>query len=213
MYSWVAFVSAQLIAEMPYLIICGVLYFACWYFTIGLTVAGSTSGQVFFQMILFEFLYTAIGQGIAAISPSPFFASLLNPTIIASFFINFAGVLQPYSQLSVFWKYWMYYMNPYNYLIGGLVTQPLYDIDVVCSAKDIASFAPPNGSTCGDYMAKFFETGFGYLVDPESKTNCEYCAFKTGGEFAKTLNYNERMYGWRDVSYFLAPHTSKDLRC
>ncbi|KFY41728.1 hypothetical protein V494_02834 [Pseudogymnoascus sp. VKM F-4513 (FW-928)] len=199
MYSWVAFVSAQLIAEMPYLVICGTIYFACWYFTIGLPVKGSTSGQVFFQMILFEFLYTAIGQGIAAISPNPFFASLLNPTIIGAFFINFAGVLQPYSQLPVFWKYWMYYLNPYTYLIGGLVTQPLYDVDVVCDAKDLASFAPSNGSTCGEYMAKFFETGFGYLVDPESKTNCEYCAFKTGGEYAKTLNYNERMYGWRDT--------------
>jgi len=203
MYSWIVFVSAQLIAEMPYLIICGTLYFACWYFTVGLPVKASTSGQVFFQMILFEFLYTAIGQAIAAISPNPFFASLLNPTIIGAFLINFAGVLVPYSQLVVFWRYWMYYLDPYVYLIGGLVTQPLYDVDIVCKPKELTSFAPPNGTTCGQYMAKFFETGYGYLADPASTTNCEYCAYKTGGEYAKTLNYNARYYGWRDVSFVL----------
>lgn len=201
MYSWVAFVTAQLVAEMPYLILCGSLYFACWYFTTGLPVKASISGQVYFLMIIFEFLYTAIGQAIAAISPNDFFASLINPVILGAFFINFAGVLVPYEQIVVFWKYWMYWLDPFTYLLGGLLTQILYDVKVKCSAKELSTFSPPEGQTCGEYMATFFEKGNGYLVNNSSSTLCQYCPYKDGGQYAKTLNLNARYYGWRDVSY------------
>ncbi|RDL37027.1 Uncharacterized protein BP5553_04460 [Venustampulla echinocandica] len=199
MYSWYAFVTAQLVAEIPYLIICGTLYFCCWYFTVGLPVKASTSGQVFLHMILFEFLYTATGQGIAAISPNSFFAALMNPTILGAFFINFCGVLVPYSQLTVFWRYWFYYLNPYNYLIGGFLTQILFDVKVQCDEKDLVYFKPPDGQTCGQYMADFFKEGFGYVANNSSTTECGYCPYANGGEYAKTLNLNERYYGWRDT--------------
>lgn len=37
--------------EIPYLIVCATLYFACWYFTTGLPVEASVSGHVYLQMI------------------------------------------------------------------------------------------------------------------------------------------------------------------
>jgi ABC-type multidrug transport system ATPase subunit/ABC-type multidrug transport system permease subunit len=199
MYGWVAFVAAQMVAEMPYLVVCGTLYFVCWYYTVGLPNKASTAGQVYFQMLLFEFLYTAIGQGIAAISPNPFFASLLNPVILGSFLINFAGVLVPYAQINVFWRYWMYYLDPYNYLVGGLVTQILYDVEITCSAKDLTRFSPPEGQTCGQYLADFLEMAPGYLVDANATGTCEYCPFSNGGEYAQGLNLLSRMYAWRDT--------------
>jgi ABC-type multidrug transport system permease subunit len=139
-YSWLAFVTPQLEAEIPYPICCGTLYFACWYFTAGLPVKASISGQAFFLMILYELLYTAIGQAIAAISPNDFFASLLNPVIISAFLLNFAGVLGPYTQIVVFWKYWMYWLNPFTHLIGGVLTQLLYDVKVTCSKHELTYF-------------------------------------------------------------------------
>ncbi|RDW64630.1 hypothetical protein BP6252_10281 [Coleophoma cylindrospora] len=199
MYSWIAFVTAQLVAEVPYLIVCGTLYFVCWYFPAGLPVKASTSGQIYLVMILYEFLYTALGQAIAAISPNDFFAALLNPVIIGAFLINFAGVLVPYSQVVVFWKYWMYWLDPFNYLIGGLLTQLLYDVKITCKTKELTSFSPPDGSTCGAYMADFFETGYGYLVDNTSTTTCEYCSYASGAEYATTLNLTKRLDGWRDT--------------
>jgi hypothetical protein len=51
MYHWFAFITAQLISEIPLLILCGTLYFACWYFTAGFPVKASSSGQVYFVMI------------------------------------------------------------------------------------------------------------------------------------------------------------------
>jgi hypothetical protein len=50
-YHWLAFIAAQLISEIPILILCGTLYFAGWYFTAGFPVKASLSGQVYLQMI------------------------------------------------------------------------------------------------------------------------------------------------------------------
>lgn len=50
-YHWIAFIGAQAVSEIPYLIICATLYFACWYFTAGFPVASSISGHVYLQMI------------------------------------------------------------------------------------------------------------------------------------------------------------------
>lgn len=50
-YHWVAFIGSQTVAEIPYLIICATLYFACWYFTAGFPVEARISGHVYLQMI------------------------------------------------------------------------------------------------------------------------------------------------------------------
>jgi ATP-binding cassette subfamily G (WHITE) protein 2 (SNQ2) len=91
-------------------------------------------------------------------------------------------------------------MDPYNYLMGGLATQILYDVNVTCAPEELARFTPPENQTCGEYMADFFQTGVGYLVNDAATDVCEYCEFSTGGDYAKTLNYQHNYYGWRDVS-------------
>ena len=56
-YHWFAFITAQLVAEIPVLIVCATLYFVCWYFTAGFPVRASRSGQVYLQMIRRLFHY------------------------------------------------------------------------------------------------------------------------------------------------------------
>lgn len=92
-YHWLAFITAQVFSEIPVLIVCATLFFACWYFTSGFPVQASISGQVYLQMILYEFLYTSLGQAIAAYSPNAYFAALANPIVIGAFLINFCGVV------------------------------------------------------------------------------------------------------------------------
>lgn len=76
-YKWLAFISGQLMAEIPWLIICGTLYFACWYFTSGFPVRASKSGQVYFEMICksispsFFFFFDAREQHADRCPPSP----------------------------------------------------------------------------------------------------------------------------------------------
>ncbi len=62
MYSWKAFTFALIVSEIPYLIICGVLFFVCWYWTGGLVTEASKSGSMFTVFLLYEFLYTGIGK-------------------------------------------------------------------------------------------------------------------------------------------------------
>jgi ABC-type multidrug transport system permease subunit len=50
-YHWLAFIGAQIASEIPYLILCATLYFACWYFTAGFPVDAKISGHIYLQMI------------------------------------------------------------------------------------------------------------------------------------------------------------------
>ncbi len=88
--------------------------------------------------------------------------------------------------------------EPFTYLIGGLLTQLLFDVKVTCKSHELTSFTPLAGKTCGQYMVDYFQTGFGYLVGNSSTTTCEYCPYKSGSEFAAGLDKTSgRM---RDVS-------------
>lgn len=62
MYSWIAFVSGLVVSEIPYLCVCAVLYFVCWYYTVGFPVDSRRAGGTFFIMLFYEMVYTGIGQ-------------------------------------------------------------------------------------------------------------------------------------------------------
>lgn len=62
MYDWKAFVTGLIVSEIPYLCVCAVLYFACWYYTVGFSSDSNKSGAVFFVMLMYEFVYTGIGE-------------------------------------------------------------------------------------------------------------------------------------------------------
>jgi hypothetical protein len=47
MYSWIAFVTGLIISEIPYLIVCAILYFLCFYYTVGLPSAPENAGAIF----------------------------------------------------------------------------------------------------------------------------------------------------------------------
>lgn len=222
-YHWFAFISGQLISEIPILVICGTIYFACWYFTAGFPVKASISGQVYLQMIrkfiiktlktlktvhqltssVYEFLYTSIGQAIAAYSPNDYFAALANPVFIGAGLINFCGVVVPYNQIQPFWRYWMYYLDPFTYLIGGLLEPVVWDVQVDCRPEELTHIPLPtgNGTTCGDYMADFIRENSGYVVDPSSTKSCSYCPYTTGADYLSQFKIDERYFGWRDVSH------------
>jgi ABC-type multidrug transport system ATPase subunit/ABC-type multidrug transport system permease subunit len=58
MYHWAAFVTGLIVSEIPYLIICAVLYFVAFYYTVGFPSDSSRAGAVFFVMMFYEFIYT-----------------------------------------------------------------------------------------------------------------------------------------------------------
>ncbi|GKZ28499.1 hypothetical protein AbraIFM66950_008357 [Aspergillus brasiliensis] len=198
-YHWIAFIGAQAISEMPYLVVCGTLYFLCWYFTVGFPSVATISGHMYFQMILYEFLYTPIGQAIAAYAPNEYAASLVNPLILGSALVGFCGVVVPYPDINVFWRYWMYYLDPFTYLIGGLLGEVLWDSPVHCGEKEWVNIALPANETCGSYMNTFVESAGGYIRDANSQTSCQYCQYAKGSEYALQFNLKAEYYSWRDT--------------
>lgn len=199
MYSWIAFVTALVVSELPYLCLCAVLYFVCFYWTAGFPNDSDKSGAMFFTMLFYQFVYTGIGQFIAAYAPNAVFASLVNPLVIGTL-ASFCGVLVPYSQIQEFWRYWIYYMNPFNYLMGSMLVFTLFDKKVNCRPEEFAVFDPPNGTTCGQYLSSFMQ-GMGSQMDltnPEGSSNCHVCQYTMGSDYLATINLKDYYYGWRD---------------
>jgi len=200
MYSWIAFVTGLIVSEIPYLVICAVMYFLPWYYTVGFPASSKTAGAVFFVMLMYEFVYTGIGQFVAAYAPNAVFASLVNPLVIGTL-VSFCGVLVPYSQITVVWRYWLYYLNPFNYLIGSLLVFTTWDADVKCAGSEFAIFDPPSGTTCADYLSNYMQ-GMGAssnLVNPSDTAGCQVCQYRKGADYLATINLTEYMNGWRDA--------------
>ncbi|KAL8762097.1 MAG: hypothetical protein Q9184_001842 [Pyrenodesmia sp. 2 TL-2023] len=200
MYSWIAFVTGLIVSEFPYLCICAVLYFAPWYYTVGFTADSNKSGAVFFVMLFYEFIYTGVGQFIAAYAPNAVFASLVNPVLI-TVLVSFCGVLVPYAQIQEFWRYWIYYLNPFNYLMGSILTFTVFDNVVQCKEHEFAVFDTPNNQTCQDYLAPY-RAGLGArtnLVNPEATSGCRVCQYRFGSDYLSTLNISDYYIGWRDA--------------
>ena len=202
MYSNFTFATSMLIAEMPYSILCAVLFFLPLYYMPGLQSESSRAGYQFFVVLITEIFSVTMGQCLAALTPSLFISSQFDPFIMITFAL-FCGVTIPAPQMPGFWRAWLYQLDPFTRLISGMTTTALHDLPVVCEPSELNAFSAPEGQFCGEYMKSFFENGGrGYLVD-NATSSCEYCAFKVGDQFYEPLglSFDER---WRDLGIFLA---------
>jgi ABC-type multidrug transport system permease subunit len=62
----------------------------------------------------------------------------------------------------------VYYLDPFKYLLGALMTFTIWDAEVECKDSEYGVFDPPTGMTCGEYMSGFLAQATGYLRDPVS---------------------------------------------
>lgn len=60
-YHWVPFVIGLIVSELPYLVVCSVLYFVCWYWTAGLPNDTKWAGSTFFVAVSFRFFFFFFG--------------------------------------------------------------------------------------------------------------------------------------------------------
>jgi ATP-binding cassette subfamily G (WHITE) protein 2 (SNQ2) len=202
MYGQFAFASSLVVAEMPYSIICAVGFFLPLYYMPGFNHATSRAGYQFFMVLVTELFSVTLGQMVAALTPSPFISALLNPFIIITFAL-FCGVAIPKPQIPKFWRAWLYQLDPFTRLIGGMVVTELHDLPVICSPTELQKFSSLPGQSCGEYMQAFFERGGpGYLVD-NATSACEYCAYRVGDQFygGLELSFDNR---WRDLGILIA---------
>ncbi|KAF8321131.1 putative ABC multidrug transporter [Clavulina sp. PMI_390] len=201
MYGWFPFVVAEVVSEAPWLVLTSVLFYALWYFAVfpvGISTNAYHAGLTFAMLLIYQLFILGFGQTIAACAGNETQATLINPAFLA-IFASFSGVLVPYGQITAFWRYWLYYINPWSYLLGGQVFFSMRDIPVVCTAKEYAVFSPPMNQTCGEYMAPFFQVATGYINNPNATSNCQYCEYSIGNEYLAHINLENKVDGPRDI--------------
>ncbi|KAI9709125.1 MAG: hypothetical protein M1820_003571 [Bogoriella megaspora] len=201
-YGWFAFCTAQVVCEIPIAIVSSVIYWLLWYYPSGLPTDSSTAGYVFLMTMLFFFFMSSWGQWICAFAPS--FTVISN--VLPFFFVMFSlmnGIVRPYAQLPVFWRYWMYYLNPSTYWIGGVLASTMDGIPVICQPTETAHFNVPPGQNCSSYAGAFANAAGGYLVNPDDSSDCQYCPYRNGNGYMNTLNINPSDK-WRNFGIFLA---------
>lgn len=202
MYSPTVFASAVVIAEMPYSLLCAVCFFLPIYYLPGFEAASSRAGYQFLMILIAELFAVTLGQMLAALTPTTFVSSQFDPFVIITFAL-FCGVTIPAPQIPGFWRAWLYQLDPFTRLIGGMVVTALHGLKVVCAPAELNSFRAPPGQTCGEYMRPFFERGgAGYIVD-NATSLCQYCAYDVGDQFYEPLGLSFT-HRWRDLGIFLA---------
>lgn len=199
-YSPYVFAIGQLLGEIPYSILCAIVYWALSMWPMGFGEGAAGTNGVGFQLlvvIIVELFGVTLGQLIASISPSIQIAVLFNP-FLGLVLTTFAGVTIPYPSMAKFWRSWLYQLTPYTRLLAAMLSTELHGLEITCKSDEFAVFQPPSGQTCQQWAGEFVDTFGGYLNNPNSTSDCQYCQYKVGDEFYTPLNisYDKR---WRDA--------------
>lgn len=203
MYNPFVFALSMVVAEMPYSVLCAVVFFLPLYFIPGLQAEPDRAGYQFLIVLITELFSVTLGQVLAALCPSLFISTQFDPFIMITFAL-FCGVTIPTPQMPKFWRSWLYELDPFSRLISGMVTTALHGLEVRCNLEELNAFSPPEGQTCAEYMQNFFNAGgAGYLTEPNATNLCNYCAYAVGDEFYHPLGL-EFDHRWRDAGIFAA---------
>ena len=194
-YSWKAFMLSNIIVELPWNSLMAVLIFFCWYYPIGLYRNAQPTDEVAyrgFQLFLFTWMFllftsTFTHMVIAGLDSAETGGNIAN--LMFSLCLVFCGVLATPASFPRFWIF-MYRLSPFTYLVSGLLATGLARSTVHCADNEFVKFQPPQGSTCGAYMADYIKGAGGYIVQPQATENCSFCAVESTDVFLAQLSSN-----------------------
>ncbi|KAJ6261194.1 ABC multidrug transporter atrB [Drechslerella dactyloides] len=200
-YNWFAFVLAVVAVEIPYGLVAGTVYMACWYWIIGYSQHSGTVAYIWFLLMICGVYFISFGQAIALFAPNEMLAALLVPFFF-NFIVSFAGIMVPYASLPAFWRSWMYYLSPFTYLVEGFLSVLTHNVPVICKDDEFARYQAPFDQTCQEYTQPFIDQVGGYVNTLPDGT-CAYCQYNIGDEYAVSFNcfYSNR---WRDIYVSIA---------
>ncbi|KAF6803584.1 ABC multidrug transporter [Colletotrichum musicola] len=194
-YSWKAFMFANIVVEVPYQIVTGILIFACFYYpVVGIQSSARQGLVLLFAIQLFIYASSFAHMTIAAFPDALTASGVVTLLVLMS--LTFCGVLQSPAALPGFWIF-MYRVSPFTYWVAGIVSTQLHDRPVSCSASETSIFNPPANQTCGEYLSGYLETAPGRLQNPDAVEACRYCSLSNGDQYLAGSNifYDER---WRN---------------
>ena len=209
MYSWVVFLIAQAVVEIPWNFLGGTLFWIPWYYMVQFGRESTRAGYSWGFYMLFQLYYSSFAQAVATISPNAMIASMLFATLF-SFVIVFCGVVQPPPQLPYFWRKWMFRLSPFTWIVEGMMGNVIHDQPVQCEPKEFNVLYPPSGMSCDDYLGDFSWTFD--KAPPESRTGyyeqgpngtCRYCVMRHGEDYLQSILLDSS-HRYRDIGFIIA---------
>ncbi|KAJ3926824.1 MAG: AtrD, ABC-transporter [Lentinula lateritia] len=207
-YSWMAFMLANICAELPWNTLMSVFIFFGWYYPIGLyrnaepTGAVTERGALLFLLIWSFLMFTSTFTHmiIASVDVAENGGNIA--TLLFSLTILFCGVLVSPSKLPGFWIF-MYRVSPFTYLVDAMLSVSLANAPAFCSSVEVSVFDPPSGQTCGQYLSAYMSIAGGSLSDVNATSQCEFCAITDTNAFLSQVNsfYDHR---WRNFGLMWA---------
>lgn len=192
-YSWKAFMTANIIVELPWNSLMAVIIFVCWYFPIGLYRNAQPTDSVtereglMFLLIWTFLLFTSTFAHmiIAGIELAETGGNIAN--LLFSLCLVFCGVLATPDQMPGFWIF-MYRLSPFTYLVSAMLSTGVSGTDAVCENVEYLHFSPPSNQTCQEYMSAYMKEAGGYLQDPNATDLCTFCAISDTDTFLDSVS-------------------------
>ncbi|KAI5361698.1 putative ABC transporter-like, ATP-binding domain, AAA+ ATPase domain, CDR ABC transporter [Septoria linicola] len=194
-YSWVAFLIANIAVEIPWQILSGLVVYATFYYPIVGIQSSERQGLVLLLCVtLFVYAGTFAHMCIAALPDAQTAGAIV--TFLFAMSLIFNGVMQAPDALPGFWIF-MYRVSFFTYWVAGMAAAMLHGRQVTCSDVELSVFQPPQGQTCGQYMAPYLAQAPGTLQNPDATADCGYCQVSVADTFLAGVNiqWSER---WRN---------------
>ncbi|GAA5923733.1 uncharacterized protein JCM15063_003745 [Sporobolomyces koalae] len=201
MYSPYVFALSQLAAETPYSVLCSVVFYLLLYYPMGFNTDSNRAGYAFAFIFLVEMFAVTLGQAVAALAPTVYSAAMTNPFLLVIFSL-FCGVTITPPNMPAFFRAWLYHLDPFTYIIEGLVTNELHNLPIQCKDSEFRIFNPPGGQTCAEWAGAYISVVGGYLRQPDATANCQYCTYAVGDDFTNALGIEYSNRG-RSIGFFV----------
>lgn len=189
-YSWVAFLVANVVVEIPYQVLAGVISWASYYYPIyGANQADHRQGLMLLFVVQFYIFTSTFASLVISALPDAETGGTI-ATLMFMMALTFNGVMQPPSALPGFWIF-MYRVSPLTYLVAGITATGLHGRAIECASAELSVFNPLSGMTCGDYLGSFLQSSPGQLYNPSATQNCQYCQLRNADQYLAASNIDK----------------------
>jgi ABC-type multidrug transport system permease subunit len=196
--------------EFAWNTLAAILCFLAWFYPVGLyrnaeyTDTVHSRSTLAFLIIWATFLFASSFAHllIAGVESAELASALAN--IMGIMMYAFCGILAGPHALPGFWIF-MYRVNPFTYLVSGLLSTSLGDAPMHCADNEFLAFSPPANRTCGEYMETYMASAGGYLLDSAARGDgqCLYCRVDNTSQYLSNFSIDFATR-WRDFGLLWA---------
>ncbi|KAH9984294.1 putative ABC multidrug transporter [Xylariaceae sp. FL0662B] len=208
-YSWVVFIASNVIVELCWQTLVGVLVYITWYYPTGMWRNGDANfsttergGLIFTLIWIFHLWTSTLSQAMAAgVEHSE--TAVQYSVLLFWLSLVFSGILVFPNALPGFWVF-VYRASPLSYLSNGIILGGLANTHITCSSKELLKIdmLPPGYDSCGDYLGPYAQSNNGYIENPGAASNCSYCSIADTNSFLGGLGMNTQN-PWENVGFMV----------